>query len=319
MSLKLTIGNRAVISPVGPGGANLSPLRSLWIGYTFTINPDIGHVNIGSGYLALYLSHDSRLNIPALTPIGPQLVNYGQVLDDVEIGDASGNKIKLRNLDYIAVEDIECANQAMQLHVLRFNSQRGNVREWVDDQGWQGPALPASLLTSNNKPFWKRQVNYRNCSRYAHFIGRHRNAAGLLAVAASLPFGSRSLFQYLLERHHQPMPDVEFRASDSDNSDHWGETVGVANVLGMDRPRGLAMVTMGVFGSLRLTNIMQDRWISLMDGNSDFELCRVLAGIAGQGYGRPHTLNQFALHSEDCISGQMNASPQDVFFLRLTA
>lgn len=318
MSLNLTIGSPVVTSAAAQGGANLDPFRSFWVGYTFTVNTASKAVQIDNkGYMAVYLSHDSSQKPPARAQL---VAAYGPVKEPVVISDTTGSKLTLKNLDYVAAEDCECANQAMQLHLFKFDATRdGGIAAWVDDNGWKSPALPADAQTNNNKPFWKRSVKYGSTPRYAHFLARHRNAGGLQTIAASLPFGSQSLFGHWLKQHSKKIPELTFAATEPDGkAKHWEEKIGEKSIVAGRLPRGAAMVTMGVFGSLLPSDLMRDAWRDLMDGNHDFDLCRALARAASDG-SKAHTLRQLGMHSEDCVVVSQGDSPQEFFFLRLTS
>src|SRR5262245_11060978 len=133
MSLNLTIGNPVVTAAAVQGGANLDPFRSFWLGYTFTVNLTSKAVMIDMGFLALYLSHDSKQQPAA----GARLTGFGPVQQPLVISDTTTSKLTLKNLDYVGAEDTECANQAMQLHLFKFDSAReGGIAAWVDDNGW---------------------------------------------------------------------------------------------------------------------------------------------------------------------------------------
>jgi hypothetical protein len=330
VSLNLSINNKSVITAKDKSGADVDAFRSFWLGYTFATPVDANKlVAIGKGCLAVYCSHDSAKDIPARGAVGPELAKYGPLEGKLEIYYGSdkkkGNALTLDHLDYIGAEDIECANQAMQLHLSKFEPARGRgIVGWVDDTKWAASELPKESQTSHNKPYWKRTVGYNKGTRYAHFIHRHRNARGLQTVAAALPFGSQSLFSFWLKQHGLVIPELEFSAKGvhtgkNPDAGHWSEKAGPANIVEGTRPRGLAMVTMGAFGALRPTDLMRDAWLALMDGNSDFELARTLAAVVSDGSPRPHTLRQLATHSVDCVVTAQNDSPQEFFYPSLLA
>ena len=327
MSYFLKINGTDVISPKGPNGENWAYFNSFWIGCYHTIDPATYHISVETGYLAIYSTHDSEKEIPAQGRSGPDLrgsrLDFGGALDgDLVIEDSNGRSIVCKGLDYVICEDIECGNQAMQLHLLRFKPGAG-VAKWIDDSSWVDKFdEPEGAETADGRPYWRRTCDFGHGPRYCHNTWRHRNREGLRSLSVGMPLLANSLFSTWLKAHHETFPDLLLKAmgdprGEDRDLEHWTQEFDNASVPGNAEPKGFSMICQGAFTALLMTELMSDRWFDLVRQGNEYELCRELMRVASEGSMSSHSLRDLADLKINSVVPEPSTYAHEFFTIRI--
>jgi hypothetical protein len=228
----------------------------------------------------------------------------------------------MQGLQYLTTEDVHCGNQAMQFHLLRFQTKAPGPKGWFDDKAWASVYDPPNV-SLDNKPMWIRVVKYDDADpRYCHAVWRRRNAAttlskerryGLRFLGVSMPLGRNSIFSHLLSKHDDVMPEITVEAIDENSVQQWQEIVNVKNFTGPQRPHGVVMICHGAFSELGMSDALDESWFRLIENANQMELSRRLLAVVSKGSAQPHSLRQLADLHNNCIVPAPHDHPH-VFF-----
>ena len=322
MSYDLYIGEQKVISRLGDQNQNLDVFHSFWLGFRFIVNSE-AEISIGDSFGAIYCSHDSEKMIPALKDEGPQIDTFGAISSlTISTGTATKtHELKLGGFDYIDVIDCHCANQAMQLHLLRFNPQViGGIGSWVNDSGWSYSGKTLDKIPKTGRPWWKREVTYKGRKREAFASFRHRDGNGIQALALALPLQSGSLYCELLDSHNDDLPEISLKAvggTDPQNlSRQWGDEFNASAVETTGGARGIAMICSGAFTSIRFNDILRDDWFDRIDSNQQQQLTRALWNLVADYNPGEHSVGSLADFETDAGVHSFQDAPLEVFSIR---
>jgi hypothetical protein len=324
MSYNLTVGSteriRATVNNV-----NLNPLCSYWVGYRFSVSAGTQILQILEGFVALYMSHTSSQKIPLLNDgaEAPQLDDFGQIGKLTLIG-PKDSKLVLDQLDYMSAEDVECGNQAMQLHVLKFRagSQGGNMTQWIDDQGWIYDPVKREekyrLANDGVNPLWRKTIRFDYGDRDANVIWRRRNATGVRALGVILPLQRNSLARHLLLNANNAFPTIGLKAEDAlGKKEHWAADFGAGNIPANSNPRGCAMLCHGAFSNLQIGEVVGPAWTNAMTGNQLPELSRLLMEVVARAAPGGHSLRQLSNTALNAVVEPDPIPAQELFVIAL--
>jgi len=307
----LTIADKELIKNKGEKGQNWDTLNSFWVGYRFSLQR--GHVTIEDGFLALYTSQSTDKPIqPFLPNQGPFLAEeFGPLKDGGKViltgvaGATEPNKLTFQGMEYMSTEDVECGNQAMQFHLLRFTNEAASEvgpPEWFSDSDWVSQYTAPDTAYDGN-PMWKRTVNYGDITdQYAHVAWRRKNAAGLRFLALNMPLQQQSLFSKILQNHNQQFPELEVTATGTAGEPHWTEKIEWEKITkGHEQSRGVAMISHGAFGGMLFSEALAGDWFDLIQAREQEKLCRRLLKEASMGSSHPHSFNQLSDSNSDSV------------------
>ena len=321
----LTINDNELIKNKGAQGENWDTLNSFWIGYRFSLQR--GHITIEDGFLALYTSHSTNKPLqPFLPNQGPFLAdNFGPLEDKGKVvltgvaGKGTGNTLTMMGMEYMSTEDVECGNQAMQFHLLRFagGSPVGELigpPEWFNDSEWVSQ-YTAPDKAKDGSPMWQRFVNYGDTQgQYAHVAWRRRNDAGLRFLALNMPLQQQSLFSSILQNHNEEFPLLEVTATGTHGEAHWTEKIEQTEITkGDEQSRGVCMISHGAFSDMLFTEALASDWFDLIQAREQEKLCRRLLKEASIGSSHPHSFRQLSDSGTDSVVTPPRDHPH-VFF-----
>ena len=322
MSYSLKVGTTDRVQAT-VANVDLNPLCSFWVGYRFKIDAATQTLKIGEGFVALYLSHNSSQKIPLLDPgaSGPQLAGFGAT-GALTLTGPGGASLVFDELDYMFAEDVECGNQAMQLHLLKFRSgtDGGDINKWINDDGWKYSPVKPEIEKANDgtNPLWRKSVNFANGDREASVIWRRRNATGLRALGVALPLQAKSFVRHWLGQANNQIPTLTLSAKDKNGQpDHWSHPFSAADIPSTSKPEGSAMVCHGAFSALTISEIVGPMWANAMQANQLPELSRLLMEVASRGSALPHSLRQLSDTATSVVVKPDNVPAQELFVVTL--
>jgi len=273
-------------------------LNSFWMAYDFLLEPGAtpqdAKITIGNGYFAIYCSHDSSIKISEFGSKSHSLIKT-DALNNVEIVTSDEKKIKLSNLEYKGMQDIEAANQAMQLHLFRFMEPDGidDKQQWINDGDWQsGFELEGKgrkpWRAADHNPFWERTCKWPGGERYCHSSIRRKYPGtpnGVQRVIAfSMPYIARSLFSFWISKNDEtqfPQIDIEAKGRDVKDAErpHWKESIRPADIPRGNNSEGISMIVQGAFAAISIQDLLDDVWRDALKNNDEEKLWSLLMNI----------------------------------------
>ena len=323
MSYELSIGGQKVISRLGEQNQNLDVFNSFWLGFRFTLD-QYANVTIGDSFGAIYCSHDSGKIIPTLRDEGPRIDTFGAITSSLTISTETADEtqeLTLDCVDYVDAVDCHCGNQAMQLHLLRFDPTRiGGIGSWVDDKGWSYSGITSDEIPQTGRPWWKREVGYKGRKRKAFASFRHRSGPGIQALALSLPLERGSLYCELLDSQGSRLPEISLEAvggTDPENmSKQWGDKFDGSAAERTGRAWGIAMICAGAFTSIRFNDILRNDWFNRIDSNQQQQLTRALWNLVVDYNPGEHSIGGLADLETVASVSSFQSTPLEVFSIR---
>jgi hypothetical protein len=318
MSYKLIVGDNEVIQPTGSSGQNWDALNSFWLGYNYTIVPQTNEIKIDQGFFAVYVSHGTNKPIQGLRVLeGARIHEEFGMLPDVQLVSSGNDRLRMSGLRYAATEEVECGNEAMQLHLCKFDPKEVGPTQWVSDAEWHAQLDPDRDENRDGTPPWRRRFKFEDGgNEMACFVvWRRTNRQGLKSILTSTPLAPGSVFTEWLRSHDQKFPKFSVETKDDVDNTHWKLTVDPEQKFGDVNPRGVVMIVHGAFSGLKPSDVLANDWLEAF--GDDEKITRKLLGVVAdfsQNRQTAHVLKNTGINT---VVSVMPESPQVIFSLRL--